>query len=203
MPNTSATGGYLVPSGTQGPPGGLTLTQFIQSVIVGVTGLPGTMVRPRFQTLPPKDPDIQVNWASFFIRSPRADTNAFVASNPDGSSTLNRQESLDVDISFYGAAALDFYSLLRDGLQITQNLEALRLANMGYTDITPGIVGPDLVNERWQSRVATTLTLVRQVVRTYPVLSFASAGGTVNTVLTNNQQYEAAFEAEAPPEEEP
>ena len=78
-------------------------------------------------------------------------------------------------------------SVFRDGFQIQQNLEALRLANMGFNGISPAIRGPDLLNQRWVDRWEMTLTLVRTVQRVYPILLFASVAGTINTILENNE----------------
>lgn len=186
MSNNSATGGYLVPSQSEVPPAGLTLTQFIQTMIVGISGFTdATLVRPKWQIEPPKQPDIITDWIAFGISVDKADTYAAIILKDDGTTALNRQEMLAVQMSFYGPNALDNYSLFRDGLQLSQNNESLLLANMSYQDITEAVRGPDLVNERWLERYETTLTLVRQMVRIYPILSFTSAQGTVHTVLGN------------------
>lgn len=181
MSNTSATGGYLVPTSSEPPPGGLTLEDFIQTVLVGVSGIAGTLVRPKWQIEPPKYPDITVNWIAFAIVTNRPDANASVSMDANDVTLLQRQETLSVQLSFYGPDALEKSSIVRDGFQIQQNLEALRLANMGYNGITDAVRGPDLFNERWVDRYESTLTLVRQVQRAYPILAFASAHGSIHT----------------------
>jgi hypothetical protein len=184
MSNNSSTGGYLVPAGTAPLPGSLTLEQFIQTVLVGISGLTSTLVRPKFQSAPPKNPDVTVDWISFAINIAKADTYAFVsAPQDDGTTYLNRQEKLEVQCSFSGPNGLSNYSIVRDGFQIPQNLEALLSANMSFQEMTEAIRGPDLINERWVTRFESTIILVRQVVRTYPILSFTSASGVVHTVL--------------------
>lgn len=189
MSNTSASGGYLLPSASNSTPDGLTLTQFIQTMIVGISGITDTLVRPEWQVEPPKQPDLFTDWIAFGIVIPKADTYAAIFPTGDGtSSTLNRQEQIDIQMSFYGPNALDNFSIFRDGCQLQQNLEALQLVDMGYQDISQATRGPDLVNERWVERYVTTLTLVRQSVRTYPILLFASAAGTIHTVLENSNE---------------
>lgn len=190
MSNTSATGGYLVPSSSQGLPGSLTLEQFIQTVIVGVSAYPGTLVRPKWQVAPPKQPDIGTDWIAFAYALFNTDQNAWVGMDADENTLLKRQEDIEVQISFYGPNAQENISLFHDGFQIQQNLEALMLADMGYRGITPAMRGPDLVNERWIERFEMSLMLTRQVLRTYPILSFVSAGGIIHTVV-DGQAYDS------------
>ncbi len=187
-PNTSATGGYLTPTASQGLPGGLTLTQFIQTVLVALSGIDGTLVRPKWQLNPPKSPDAGVDWLAFAIVEQTPDQNAYVGMkvvSGQGVSDFQRQERLEIQCGFYGPNAMDKAALVRDGFQIQQNVEALRAANMGYAEIAPARRLPDLVHERWIDRVEQTLFLRRQVQRTYPVLSLLNANGTIHTVLGN------------------
>ena len=117
MTNTSASGGYLVPSLSNDTPGGLTLTQFIQLMIVGVSGFADpTLVRPRWQMDEPKQPDVTVDWIAYGISTTKADAYASVFQNGDGTSSLNRQEQLAIQVAFYGPNALDNYSIFRDSL---------------------------------------------------------------------------------------
>lgn len=183
MSNTSASGGYLVPSSSEPLPGPLSLEDFIQSVIVGISGFAGMFVRPKWQQNPPKQPNIDVNWIAFGLVNNTPDANASVTMDELGNSKLKRNEELEIQVAFYGPGAQENISIFRDGFQIQQNLDAMRLANMGYKGVNQAIRGPDLVNERWVERFEMSLFLVRQVQRTYPILSFASAGGTIHTVL--------------------
>lgn len=195
--NDSATGGYLVPSSSQPLPGGLTLTQFIQSVITGVSGYPGSLVRPKFQIAPPKQPDIAIDWIAFSIQVTDQDKNAFTWLDDDEIDHLIRQQTLEIQVAFYGPNAQENITALSDGFQIQQNLEAMRLANMGYRDVSRIVRGPDLVNERWVDRYEMSLYLTRQVQRTYPILSFASAQGTIHTVVDGDTEpYSSEFSVE-------
>lgn len=183
MANTSATGGYLSPTTANPFPGGLTLTQFIQTVIVGITGLPGVMVRPTWQVAPPIQPDISTNWIAFGIAAAPADANAYVGMDKDGIETLQRNEYLTINCSIYGPDAYENMGNLRDGFQIPQNLAAMTAAKMGF--IATGLPNrsPDLVNARWIDRFTMEIQLVRLIQRTYAVLPFVSAQG---TILTDN-----------------
>lgn len=192
-PNTSATGGYLDPTTTQALPGNLTLTQFIQTVLVALSDLPGAFVRPKFQIEPPKQPDATVNWLAFAIVDSNPDTNASVSIDENGVTTLRRQREFEVQCSFYGPAALDIAELVADGFQLQQNVEALRAANMGYGYIDRARRVPDLVNERWIDRWEQTVYLRRQTKRVYPVLSILSASGTIHS-FTGNEEYLANWQ---------
>jgi len=179
--------GYIQPSSSQGLPGGLTLAQFIQTVLVGVSGISGTLVRPRWQVNPPKNPDIDINWMAFGVKTITPDTYGYVVSSSDTSSTYQRQEGIEVELSLYGPDALENAVLISDGFQIPQNRDALKAANMNFTEASPPLHVPDLLNERFVDRVVMSVFLRRQVQRTYSVPTILSSVGTVHTVVGNEE----------------
>lgn len=198
MTNTSATGGYLAPTTTQALPGGLTLNQFIQSVLVGLSGLSGTLVRPDWQKEPPKSPDIGVDWLAFGVREITPDTFAYTAEQDSGDGgEFQRQEGLEVLCHFYGDNALAYAGLVSDGFQLQQNLAGLRTANMGFTETSRIIHSPELINERYRDRFIMSVFLRRQIQRVYPLLQILSANGTIHTVL-GTEEYLLNFDVEAP-----
>ncbi len=193
--------GYLVPGSTTPLPGGLTLDQFINTLLVGLTGLAGASVRPKWQQQPPKQPDIDTNWLAFGVTVSAVDANAFVgivSDDPDATSQFQRQESIAIACSFYGPLALSYAGLVRDGLQIQQNLEALRAAQMGYAEVTDALRVPDFVNERWIERYEMTVTLRRQIDRTYPVLPLLSASGTITSETPEGETFEQEWATPEP-----
>lgn len=185
--NTSATGGYLQ-SQPHFPelPNDFSLTQFIQTALTGISGLSGDLVRPKWQKNPPKQPDIDVNWMAFALVQNKSDTNAYTTLNPDGSYNLQRMEDLEVQCAFFGEDAADVAAATRDGFQIAQNLEALQFAKMGFVNTNQMVHVPDLVNERWVDRYEMSVFLRREILRVYPILTFASFRGFIETIVNGD-----------------
>lgn len=177
--NTSATGGYLTP--TDIPlPGGLTLDQFIQQIIAGITGIAGEFVRPRFQQQPPIQPDIDKDWVAVGITTTPVEGNSYQKQN-NTTATLSRWETLEVLCSFYGPNSLVNATILRDGFQIAQNRDVLKTGLINFTDSSDIQRAPNLTNERWFDRQDITINLLREVQRTYAILPLVSAQGNIET----------------------
>lgn len=188
---TSATGGYLVQT-EQTLPGGLTLVQTIQQIIVGITGLSGSNVRPKWQVNPGKErPQPSDDWCAFGITSTIPDANAFQSVNQDGLKTkLQRYEELNILCSFYGVNNFKNAGNLRDGFQIAQNRQALQAAKMGFKEVGQITNVPELHGQVWFPRCDITLVLRREINKEINVLSVESAGGTINGLLGDNNLVE-------------
>jgi len=176
MPNTSATGGYLAPVGAV-PADDLDLDVLLQGAVAGITGLPGEMVRPRWQPVTPRQPEPNENWCAIGIASEQPENTPSIEHDPgSGTSTLKRHPVFEVLASFYGPAAGRYAATLRDGLYIPQNREPLRAAGVAVVSIGDAISAPDLVNQQWVRRRDVRITLRRVTVRTYPgTLTISSA----------------------------
>ena len=183
-PNNSSTGGYLLPAVPAPPlPGSLTLDQFLQTVFVGVSGIVDpTLVRPRWQIDPPKSPDITTDWIAFGVTEDNAIGTAYNSLDSNNNNVVQRMEDLVVQVSFYGPDALTFAQVVRDGLQIGQNREALQSAKMDFVDCGRITRAPDIVNERWRNRYEMTVNFRREILRVYPILTFVSFTGTLYTL---------------------
>ena len=187
----SSTGGFLSPAASPTPLQGDGLNTFVQPIIVGLTGLAGALVRPAFQTEPPDAPDGGTAWAAFRYTSRKSDTYPYVGHAAAGSDTLRRHETIDILVSFYdlGSSGLaDYYAaLLRDGFSISQNLEVLRNAGMGFIGCGDLTAVPVILKQRWLYRVDLPFTIRREIVRVYPVLNLLTATATVTTDSGNSE----------------
>jgi hypothetical protein len=181
--NDSSTGGYLSPAVSSPPLEDDALTAIFQQMIVGITALPGNMVRPRWQPNPPKQPEPTVNWCALGIAVQTLDDGPAIIHNGtgNGSDTYIRHEQIDVLASFYGPNAMQNAQLLSDGLAIPQNLEQLKAQDMNSVDTGKIRAVPDLINEQWIRRYDIELTFRRKITRTYAVLNILTAQGTVQT----------------------
>lgn len=174
----SSTGGYLAPVDAP-PPQDDDLDAVLQRLVVGITGLGGSLVRPRWQPLPPPEPPIGANWCAIGAMDQTPDPDAFVGHDQDGTRSYRRNAELDVLASFYGPNARGYAQRLSDGLLVGQNIEAIQAE--GFVFVGSGALRnlPDLVHLQWRRRFDLPLTLRRRVGRAYPILSVASAGVTL------------------------
>lgn len=175
MPNTSATGGYLLSTTTDLNDDAL--ADFFHDVIVGVTGLPNDMVRPAWQPNPPVRPDISVDWCGFAIQNHLPEAGYAAHLQDENGASMQRHETLDIRCSFYGPNADAFAAALAQNLQIGQNQEELYKADMAYVGCSEAISAPELVNDiLWYNREDITATIRRQLNRQMAVLPFLSVG---------------------------
>lgn len=189
MPNNSSTGGYLTPFGTSGELNDAAFTDFLQAVVVGVTGLPATMVRPRWQPDPPNwNPSPQTDWAAIGVVSRRPDKIAAVAHRTaagqltqDGFDEVYRQEIIEILCSFYGPDSETNAELLSMGLQVYQNLEQMELSGIGFVEVDDMVSLGEFIHDRYLYRVDLGFKLRRAQIYQYPVLNVLSAQFAVNS----------------------
>lgn len=190
MPNTSATGGYLAPSSTS-VAFDEAFDREVSQLVRGITGLPSGMVRPRWQAIPPKQPDVTADWCACGIVDIRPDFGTVTIHHPEGlgSDEIQRHETVELLLSFYGPNAYGYASLMRDGVQVAQNREALRAAGMALLEAGRILSAPDLVNGQWVKRADLTLAVRREIDRVFPVLNIISAAGTIQQDYPATQSF--------------
>jgi hypothetical protein len=202
MPNDSSTGGFLTPT-SNNDLNDLALIVFLQQMVVGMTGLPGTVVFPRWQPEPPNIPNYNTSWAAIGSTSRKRDPYSYSLHTPGtnaggfgvsgfgtggfgvtnaGSTTVVRNRILEILCSFYGPLAETNSELFAMGLEVGQNRETMQLAGFnlvsGAGDAT---IVPTLVKERWLYRVDIPFTLRQQQQYTYPVLDLLGVLATLET----------------------
>ncbi|MGH8499791.1 MAG: phage neck terminator protein, partial [Methylococcales bacterium] len=182
MANTSATGGYLLP--TTGPIEGISQAHFFHSVIEGISGFSASLVRQAFQGRVPPQPEANIDWVAFHISRREMDDNSFVKRNEPNALSI-RHERIEIQCFFYGPKSHGNAAMLLDGFLIAQNLEALFLVGMGFIMASAIQHVPELINGIYFSRSDVTLIFTAENRRVYPVLTFLSARGTTHTEKFN------------------
>ena len=203
MANDSSTGGFLAATSSP-PPEDDAFDVVLQSLVAGVTGLPGNLIRPRWQRTPPPQPEPFVNWCAIGVTEESPEVHAVNVATihaasgpgaPDGLSATFEYDDITVLVSFYGPAARGNCTLLRSGLMVAQNREALFLAGLSLVRI-PGrfTFAPDMVNNQTVRRVDMSLSFRRATVLTWPILNIVKVQGTFNAMNTNGAVTSAGFE---------
>lgn len=188
MANDSSTGGLLVPSAVSFIEDAA-WDAFVQAYIVGVTQLPGSMVRPMAQPEPPAAPPAGTNWCGFICKRAEGDAYGTTVHDPEGndgqgSDTYMEHETVEIECQFYGNNARSLAKALRTSLRIPQNNEYWRQQEAGYYWCGELVAVPSLVKERYLYRTDLTFAVRRKLTETVPVLNVTSFSGTVT--MDNN-----------------
>jgi hypothetical protein len=165
---------------------GQSLDDFVQQIVAGITGLPGDLVRPRYQQEPPDLPPIGTDWCAvgvFGDARPSGYPYGVEDSLPAGQGSQDRAdfEEFDVLASFYGPDADRYATLLRQGLFVANNQEPLYLAKVALVGTGPRRRMTDLIQRKFMERYDVLVTFTRTVLTSYPVLYFLSATNVVAT----------------------
>jgi hypothetical protein len=189
-PNTSATGGPLLPASAL-PLDGLAFDQFLQSVVVGLVPIPGNMVFPRWQPdAEPPQPPLSADWAAIGELNTDRQGFAYASFNPadnqgQGSVTQISWAQVEVMATFYGPNSVAYANMLKDGLQIGQNRDLLRAQDIAVADLGNVVRMPEMIGTKWVNRADLSIHLNRLYRRTYPIFSILSTSGTFLTDAGN------------------
>lgn len=190
--NDSSTGGYLTPT-SSAPAYDLLLDRILQPAVIAIVGFTdATLVRPRWQTKPPPQPEPGTDWCAIGVHSIDPDDGPAIIHDGtgDGSSTVTRHETIDYLASFYGPNAMGNAARLRDGFSVNQNVEAIEAVGLRFVSISPAIPAPALVNEQWVRKFDVHLTFRRAVTRIYPILNLLSVVGTIQSDTAPDQPFD-------------
>lgn len=184
--NTSATGGYLQSVSTIVEDD--LLTDLVTGAVVGIVGLPGSLVRPRWQPTPPPQPPVGTDWAAVGIQTRYPMDYAFIRHDPTGNGgrgqdIMTRNQRVDCMVIFYGPHAAANGGALTDGFAIPQNWEILNANGIRYYAVHDTVNTNEMVNMQWIPRVDVTLKFQRAIKRVYQVQTILS---TPFNVITNH-----------------
>jgi len=180
MANDSTVFGPITPTSAE-PLEGAALDDFLQSFIAQITGLPGTSVRPRWQSEAPNYPP--GDWCAFGIVGRIPDTYAAVIHHSTGTGydELRRHRMLAILLSFYGPDADMYAQMFSDGVQISQNHDILTAQGLGLADVGELVTAPSLLKEKWLYRIDLTVRIKQQQVRTYGIDTILSSSIALTT----------------------
>lgn len=190
--NDSSTGGFLAPSTTL-PVEDKALDQILEALIVGINGLPGTLVRPRWQLDPAFMPEVTTDWCAIGVTDEEPEFNMALMHQAAGQGTSISYDNDIVTVlaSFYGPTARGNAKFLRTGLMIPQNRETLYYTGLALMEI-PGksVFIPEIVNTKTLRRVDLTMKFRRRTALTWPILNLLEFQGTLenDTGIVNQMQ---------------
>ena len=171
MPNDSSTGGYLQPADQ--PEYDIPLEDIFQPAIVGITGLPGSLVRADFQVETSNLPSFDTDWCAFRVTVVSHDSDAHVKHDPilqsDGASTVSRDEELELKTMFYGPRGGMYLSRWVNGLSVDQNRWPLMQHGVKFRGVGRPANIPALLQNQWVRRVDLTTQFARRTHIIYPV----------------------------------
>lgn len=179
--NNSSTGGPLVPT-SAAPAYDDAFDGLLHDLIVGVVGLPGDMVRPRWQPVTPKQPEPTVDWCAIGVMDSRplsitANTRHDPAANAGlGGDNQTTWEWVNVLASFYGPHAQGNAALFHDGLRVDQNREALFLAGVSLQTIGHRRNASSIYSQQVAvRRIDAEVEFTRAIHRSYAVYNLVQA----------------------------
>lgn len=167
---------FVLPEpGSLDPADDLDLDELFQKAIIGVTGLDGTLVRPRFQVNPPPIPDPTVDWAAVSVPTETPDASPVIAPTPGSDDTMDfiDHEQMEVQASFYGPNSRRVLKRFRHGILIPQNMDQLKAVEIYYQDAGPNTYLNELLNQQYYKRADFTLYFRRKVTRQYGIGRYA------------------------------
>lgn len=185
---------FIRPAGSPAVLDGDALLDAFQPTLSGITGLPGDLVRPRWQPEPPNQPDFGTDWVAFGVTVMPADAFAFIRQVDISTVELECTEELQALASFYGPNAPGLAGELRDGLQIDQNRWALLALGIKLVEVQQQRQVPALMKQIWTKRVDVPMRWRRWVVRRYAVNSVESAA-----LGLDNELYITPITVQPPP----
>lgn len=141
------------------PPGlgQVDLEDHLHAVLAAVTGLPGDLIRPRWQPRPPTQPGADVTWCAFGVSEDAPEAIQMIQG--EDTATLHRQSLLSVLVTVYGPHAAPLARSLRSGLALAPARDLLRVGSLALVEAGRIIAAPEVIGGAWLPRFDLALTL--------------------------------------------
>jgi hypothetical protein len=181
--NTSATGGYIIDRPPV-PPTGAQITTALQVMVAQLADLPGTLVRPRWQPMPPTQPSADTTWAAVGVTQTEMDEYPYIVHDPTttlsgqanpGVDRMQRHSTLTVIVSFYGPEADDCASRFRDAFYVPQNMEPLASLGIKMQSVADLVRSAEIINQQYIDRFDLRVQFRQIINRVYPIFDIAAA----------------------------
>lgn len=170
MPDSS-TGGFLPPVSPVET--SEEIEDALHGLIAGLTGLPGSMVRPKWQAESVTFPESGADWCAFGIleEGGGAIGGERHFGEGEGHNVASAHEPFSVLVSFYGRNSRANVRKLRLGLAVAQNREYLYKREIAFVEAGPNTHVPEIAGELWNDRWDIRLAFRRRTAAEYPVLN--------------------------------
>ena len=176
MANTSADGGYIIATSTTDSD----IWELLHDMLQGLTGFDSNLIRKMWQKNPPPSPENGIDWIAYgFSISEDEDGGAYLEPTDETESVLYKHEELELSLQIYGDDCQLTAGIIKDGLQVKQNREALYLNKIVYIGASKTLHVPEQINNEFFNRCDLTLTFRRQIERTYGIMNLVDAQGTI------------------------
>jgi len=181
--NSSATGGFIT-ARMPVPPTAGQFEAMLQSMVSTLSALPGNLVRPRWQHVPPTQPPPETNWASVGVVRQERDDYPYIIHHSDtlpgephpGYDEMQRHLTHYIVATFYGDEAEDYGGLLREGLYMAQNWEPWAPLGVKLRDAEIHMQrAPEWINNQYINRIDVSFVLRQMIVRYYPIYNIERA----------------------------
>jgi hypothetical protein len=190
MSGTSAAGGYITDA-LPGPPSADAVEAALQTMVAQLSGLPGSLVRPRWQKLPPVQPDAETTWIAVGVVAVEADdypTIRHVSDEsldgklPPGYDILTRHQTITVTATFYGPDAENTAGRVRDALYLPSNFAPVGSpCGLKLREVHDLARTPEMINQQWVNRIDLRIEYRQQIERRYAIFDLVGA----DVVLTD------------------
>lgn len=183
MPNTSSTGKFITHLATQSLYGD-DLRRFLQSWVVGITGLDEKLVRPRWQSEPPNIPAEGVDWCSIGVVGYEDKFGRTQIEQTDTNQKIVGQEAISIIASFYGPQSDYYAAIFIEGSLISQNREEMARHGMNIVGPAKKIQASELIKQRWLRRIDCHFEINRTIEAVYPIMAIKTADIALNNMTT-------------------